>query len=233
MAIVLGLTTASPRGGVAIWRDGDIVAAEHYEDEKRHAERIFTVVRSVVSAAGLERSAIDAIGCDVGPGSFTGVRVGLASAKGMALALGRPLYPVGALEAMAAAAFAEAPAVIERMVALLDAKRGEVFVGAYGRDGRPLREASHAPAGEVLASLKELVHDQGLRFCGRAAEVLGVPSDRRIDAAAAQLPDASWIARLAADQLAAGAAPDLADVEPVYLRAPDAKRPKQVVSPFV
>jgi tRNA threonylcarbamoyladenosine biosynthesis protein TsaB len=233
VAVVLGLTTASPRGGVALWRDGEVLAAEHYEDEKRHAERIFDVVRTVMGRAGVERADLTALSCDIGPGSFTGVRVGVASAKGMALALGVPLYPVGSLEAMAAAAFERAAPGVELVTALLDAKRGEMFVAIYARDGSENQQPVHVPAPEALTQLGSLVDQPTLRFCGRAAEVLGVTVESRIDAVACELPDASWIARLGAQQLAAGAAPDLAAIEPAYLRAPDAKRPKLVPSPFV
>jgi len=233
LSMVLGLTTASPRGSVALWRDGEVVAAEHYEDEMRHAERLFAVVRSVMRVAGVERADIDALSCDVGPGSFTGVRVGVASAKGMALALERPLYPVGSLEAMAAAAFEVAGPEVEQIAPLLDAKRGEIFVAIYDRSGAESRPASHVPAGETLAHLGPAAQQPALRFCGRAAAALGIAADRCVHTAASALPDAGWIARLGAARLAAGPAPELSLMEPAYLRPPDAKRPQLVASPFV
>src|SRR5690606_17703941 len=104
MSMVLGITTASPRGGACVLDGSRVAGRAGYEDEMRHAEQLFATIDEALAAAGLGRGALEAIACDVGPGSFTGVRVGLASAKGIALALGVPLLPVLSLEAMAGAA---------------------------------------------------------------------------------------------------------------------------------
>src|SRR4051812_25416291 len=104
---VLALSTSTPRGSVAVVDDGAVLASVAYVDLKSHAERIFGSIDLALAKAGLERSTIAAVACDLGPGSFTGVRVGVASAKGIALALGVPVFGVSSLEVMAAAAFTE------------------------------------------------------------------------------------------------------------------------------
>jgi tRNA threonylcarbamoyladenosine biosynthesis protein TsaB len=109
--------------------------------------------------AGADRTSLDAIACDVGPGSFTGIRVGLAAAKGIALALDIPLVPVTSLEALAAAARiggAEGP-----IVAVLDARRGEIFVQRF--DGAEPGEPKHVPRSAIGDLLR--AHPDAV-FCG-------------------------------------------------------------------
>ena len=130
---ILAFTTATPRCSVVVV-DGDLeLARGGYDDEMRHAERLFGVVDEVLGAAKLRRDEIDAIACDVGPGSFTGVRVGLASAKGMALGLEIPLVGVCGLAAMADAARQTCPEGV--VVPVTDGKRGELFLAAYDAQG--------------------------------------------------------------------------------------------------
>lgn len=219
--ILLGLSTSTPRGSVAVARDGAPAAAAAYVDLQGHAERLFHAVDEALAAAGAARAALGAIACDVGPGSFTGVRVGVASAKGIAVALGLPLVGVVSLEAMAAAAFAEGAAAPEdTVIAALDAKKGEIFAAAYRASGacvippetRPLAGASLdlAGAGRVV-------------IVGEIAASLALPAGARLARGPAlDLPDAAWIARIAARRLAEGDRGGAEDVEPLYVRAPDA-----------
>ena len=78
---LLALSTATPRCSVAVVDDDRVLAQGGYDDEMRHAERLFGLVDEVLASAGVERGELEAIACDLGPGSFTGVRVGVASAK--------------------------------------------------------------------------------------------------------------------------------------------------------
>jgi tRNA threonylcarbamoyladenosine biosynthesis protein TsaB len=211
--ITLGISTATARGGAALLR-GDVLLGEaSYEDEMKHAERLFAALDAAMQAACLQRDAIEAVACDIGPGSFTGVRVGLASAKGIALALGVPLVGVCSLEAMAAAAFA-ADVQAELVCPVLDAKRGETFVAVYDRELSAVKTPAHVDARDTLAWVGDTTR---IRFCGRRAlELLG--DAQCIDAPGCALPDAGWVARLAARRPGG----DLGLLEPLYLRAPDA-----------
>jgi tRNA threonylcarbamoyladenosine biosynthesis protein TsaB len=226
---VLAITTTTPRCSVALLSaaspfEAAVLAMDGYEDGMAHAERLFGVVDRVMASAALERAAIRAIACDVGPGSFTGVRVGLAAAKGMALALAVPLWPVGSLATMAAAAFAdERAANLERMACLLDAKRGELFVAVVGRDGAPIEPCKHVALDQVEPWLATLREDDACGFVGRATEGLELPGARVFRDDACELPRADWLARLALQAAAATEPPELAAVEPVYVRGPDAK----------
>src|SRR5262249_49911307 len=123
---VLALSTSTPRGSAALVRDGETLAAVAYADLEGHAERIFAAIDAVLAQAGVDRGALDGTACDVGRGSFTGVRVGVSAAKGIAMALDRPLLGVTSLEAMAAAAFAAGAAAAGDVAApTIDAKKSE------------------------------------------------------------------------------------------------------------
>ncbi len=218
---ILGLTTATPQGSVALLRGDSLLASCVYADEMRHAERLFDTVDQVLADACWPRGLITAIACDVGPGSFTGVRVGVASAKGMALSLGVPLIPVGSLEAMAMAAFTVRPRSMTHVACVIDAKRRENFYAVYDRQLRARRGPAHVPVTDTGAALGSFGHDETVGLCGQAADGLGLVSSRIVDGPACRFPHAEWIARRALARSAAPI-PELAEVEPLYLRAPDA-----------
>jgi tRNA threonylcarbamoyladenosine biosynthesis protein TsaB len=213
---ILALSTSTPRGTVALVEDGRVLGAASYEDLAGHAERIFGAIDEALRVAALTRGAIQGIACDVGPGSFTGVRVGVAATKGIALALGVPTAGIGSLEAMAAAARQARPC--DAVFAAIDAKKGEVFVAAYDSAGGVVLAPRHVlreEAGAVAAALLGRIVCVGAILSeleGFAGNVL------RGDAT--DLPDAAALGLLAS---ARGVSRDPAELDPVYVRAPDAK----------
>jgi tRNA threonylcarbamoyladenosine biosynthesis protein TsaB len=228
---ILALSTSTPRGSVAVLADGAAPGAAVYTDLQGHAERVFQAIDEALAAAGIERRAIEAIACDKGPGSFTGVRVGVATGKGIAIGLGIPLVGVVSLEAMAAAAFAEGAAGEgDVVVAAVDAKKDEIFVAAYERAGAPgpgVREIAPprcAPrSAEALAIAGE---SRRIVVIGEIAASIDPPPPGLLRGPALDLPDAAWIARLGALRLASadpGEPGDPALIEPLYVRPPDAK----------
>ena len=217
---ILALSTSTPRGSAAVMIDGTLAASSAYVDLQGHAERIFEVIDDALARASLARGEIEAIACDIGPGSFTGVRVGVATAKGIAVTLEIPLIGVTSLEAMAAAAFAEgAAAPADLVMPAIDAKKSEVFLAAYDASLTPLLPPCTRPA--ISASFT-LPSPSRIVVVGEIASSLdpSIPRGPAFD-----LPDALWIARLAAPRLASGLAADAAIVEPLYVRPPDAKLP--------
>lgn len=223
---LLALSTTTPRGSAALLLPGREPFSASYVDLQGHAERIFQAIDEALALGGIDRREIEALACDIGPGSFTGVRVGVASAKGIALALGLPLIGVVSLQAMAAAGFAAlgAPAGAV-MLAALDAKKSEVFRAAYA-----LGEAGElvellAPAAAAQGAEAPAITGEGRRVC-YVGEILA-----SIDPAPAELlrgpsldlPDAAWIGRLALARLLAGERGDPALVEPLYVRDADAR----------
>jgi tRNA threonylcarbamoyladenosine biosynthesis protein TsaB len=225
---ILALSTSTPRGSAAIFDEGAALAAVAYADLKGHAERIFAAIDAALAEAGVARAELSALACDVGPGSFTGARVGVASVKGIALALGVPVVGVLSLEAMAAAAFGErAAGEGDVVLAAIDAKKNEVFLAAYAFDAEALRPIlSPCCCADLSSALPLLGQPRRVVVVGEIAASVDLRAAPRVELArgpALDLPCAVWVARLAAARLAAGAGVDPAVLEPFYVRAPDAK----------
>lgn len=225
---VLGISTSTSRGSAAVVEDGRLLGAAAYVDLQGHAERIFGAIDEALAAARITASGIDALACDVGPGSFTGVRVGVAAAKGIALALGLRVAPVGSLEAMAACALG-AGAEGALMVPMIDARKGEIFAAVYDSSLKPRLPPRHLPRSDVPALLRELAAEGRLILLGEvAAELDDLPADLLGDRSGERsgdgvgLPDAASVARRGLVVLDLGPC-DPADLEPLYVRAPDAK----------
>lgn len=181
---------------------------------KGHSERIAGFARDAAAEAGTGFDALDRIGVTVGPGSFTGLRVGLAFAKGLAAALDRPVVGVSTLDALAASVV-DAPAV----AALIDARRGQVYArfwrgGAAGGPAEALTLEAAAARIAGMAAGGVLVGSGAALFADLAAG----PGRRPLDGPA---PEA--LARLAA-----AAEPARAPAAPLYLRAPDATPPTRL-----
>ena len=137
MMWVLALDTSSPGGAVALLRDDEPAVERAGDPALSHAERLPRAIADVLAEAGLPPSALDLLAVASGPGAFTGLRVGLATVQGLALALDRPAIGVSALAAAAWRAFAGEPAMAVCGV-WLDAARGDVFAAAFGRPAAPL-----------------------------------------------------------------------------------------------
>lgn len=215
---LLALSTSTPHGSVALVDAGDadrVLATAAHDDLAGHAERLFALIDQVLADARLDKTSISAIACDLGPGSFTGVRVAVASAKGVALALGLPVVGVTSLEALAARAFADGRAKPGNLVAAtLDAKKGEVFLALLDASLEPVVPPAHVARGAALHVLTSAAQ-------GRPFTVIGEPL---LDPSAPpELPEAAWIARVGAARLKAVGGVDPAALEPLYVRPPDAK----------
>lgn len=227
---VLGMDTATAATAVALTlADGG--ARELRDDpppgaHPGHATRLLTMAGELVEDAGIDWQAIDRVAVGVGPGTFTGLRVGVATARALAQSLAAQLVGVGSLDALATAALGEHGGVI----AVIDARRGEVFAAPYraGADGSPQRLARSRAlpprdVGELAA---------GLRADGSGPVAVGDGARRyRAELEAAGLlvpPDPSPLHRVAARAVCAlGArvpgAQELLDVVPDYHRRPDAE----------
>ena len=207
--IVLGLDTCLNACSVAVL-DGDRVLAHATETMARgHQERLAPMAQMVMAAAALPFSRLDRIGATVGPGSFTGLRVGVAFAKGLASALSIPAVGVGALEALAA----EGPGLV---AAVIDARRDQVYLQVF-EAGEALMAPDVLPIGTAAARLVELAMGRPLTLVGSGAPLLA----QAAPGAAMLTPDgcdARHVARLAA-------ARSPTPIRPLYLRAPDAKLP--------
>ena len=212
--LVLALDTCLAACQAALVRDGAPVAVASEPMAKGHQERLGPMLQAMFGEAGLEPRDVDRIGVTVGPGSFTGLRVGLAFAKGLALALGKPLVGLTSLEALGAGA------PVGLSLALIDARREQAYWQAF-RDGSPL----NTPQASVLAAIVDwtIDHDSPAALIGPGAGLLAgrLPTAEVIPRTA---PDPLILARLTAER-------DPGSVRPLYLRTPDAKLPGGV-DPF-
>jgi len=202
--IVLALDTALAATSAAVLKDGEALAAQSEPMERGHSERVGGLVRGVMAQSGVGFGDLDRIGVTVGPGSFTGLRVGLAFAKGLAVALNIPCVGVGALEALALSHGGGG-----RICAAIDARRGQVYFQAF-EDGASLDAPAILPieaANQRLEGLPTLV--------GSGAALLTAPEGAVIDLRPYADPVA--VARLAER------VEDPTRPAPLYLRAPDAK----------
>jgi len=219
MTVVLGFDTATPHTVVAVV-DGDREPVElrHVPapgERPGHAEQLLPLARRALAALGLRFADVRRLAVGVGPGTFTGVRIGVATARALAQAGGADAVPVGTLHALAVAAGHDGP-----VLAVLDARRGEAFAAAWS--GAELLVEPVAVAPERLGALVEgggepwrAVGDGAIRFRGQleAADVSVPPDTSPLHAVSAVAT-----CRLAAD----GDAVAVARLVPCYVRAPDA-----------
>lgn len=212
------------------WQDGHGVwlLREAYEPRTTgHAERLFPMIAEVMEGAGLVFSAIDRIAVTLGPGTFTGVRVGVASARAFALATGKPVVGMTSLAVMAhrAEQLLGAARGGRRMVVAVDARRGMVYAQLFGDGGVETNEA-------LLLAPEEAAHAIGREpalIVGSAAPAVAAAVTAAGGKAEARLPDLQPHARTLAV-----IAPELAPTDPVkplYLRLPDAKAPGDALLP--
>jgi len=193
---------------------GSIV--ESAEIGRGHAQEILGMVDRVLAQGELTLGRLAGIAAGIGPGSFTGVRVSVAVAQGLAFGAGLPVVPVASLEALALAAIERGA---ERALACLDARMGEVYWGCFAAEpGRLL--ASLGPIAVGSAVTVRLPDERPYRGIGRGFEAH--PSLERlceIDPAGRRaLPDARQVARLGARRLSLGEGIDPAELEPLYVR---------------
>lgn len=217
---LLALDTATEACSAAVWVDGAVCA--HFEVAGRdHTQRLLPVVAGVLAEAGLGYSQLDGLICGVGPGSFAGVRIGVAFAKGVALARALPLLGISSLTLMAQRALSAPTA--QRVLVAIDARMGEVYWQAFERGA----DGMATPLGEAVVAAPEAVplpaspgpwlaagtgwgsYEAALRqrIGGTLMQLDGTLLPRAADAFALALPI-----------FARGAAPAADAMQPIYLR---------------
>jgi tRNA threonylcarbamoyladenosine biosynthesis protein TsaB len=217
---ILGIESSSRRGSVALLDGERLVASVEHEEPNSHAERLLPLLEQLLVDAGWPKSSLDRLAVGVGPGSFTGLRAGIALAEGLSVGLDRPLWGVGSLLAMARGALAEHSGPC---CALLDARRSELFAAVYDSELRELR----APLALPIEELSEFLAASGVAtVVGEVA--LTLDHGRRIATGRTlELPHARWVAALAAELDEASSPP-----EPQYVRGIGATLPTLPRSPI-
>lgn len=225
---VLAVDTATETGSVAVVLDGVVLAEIAARVSSLHGETLMPHIERALASAGFGPTDIDLLAVGSGPGSFTGVRIGVATVKGLAIALGRPVASVRSSRVIARAAFGAV-----RVVAI-DAKKNEVFASAFqaSADGRltVLIEDVHGAPEEVgrrfrarLGDVALVVVGSGLRAhpgfaLGLGAPIVTAPSEL-------EAPRAAILALEAVEAFVSHGPEDLSTLEPAYVRGADALLP--------
>ena len=224
---VLAIDTSGPVAGCALLREGRIAHLAVMNHGLTHSETIMPAVDAALQAAGLSCRDVDVFAAVAGPGSFTGVRIGVCAAKGLAHAAGKPCARVHALEALAMNFYG----FDGLCCPILDARRGQVYCAAFdmsrGMPQRALEDAAQ-PLQEFLARLPG---DRRLVFVGDGVPVHAEAVKQALGERALIAPENLRDLRADAACLLAAARPDTwvpaAQLRPIYLRAPQAERERK------
>jgi len=222
---VLGIETATRVCAVALVRDAQVMSEESIEEENVHAEKVLTLMDRALAAAGCSVREVDAIAVSIGPGSFTGLRIGLSTAKGLAVGLGKTLVAVPTLLALAhrvvRAGELEGPASV---LSVVDARRDEVYCQCFHAEAgvlTPLWEESDLSMRDLIGRL----HGQEVVAtgdgCGKLSAFLnGRQTGARIRFADERIAkcSAASVALLGEALVHEGCRSDPRTLEPVYIK---------------
>ena len=216
---VLGIETSTPRGEVAVVGPGEAPASLGLQQDLRHGRDLVPCIQRLLGQQGWHAASVEAVAVSLGPGSYTGLRVGLACAKTFAYATGARLVGVGSLQVVAA----NAGDTTDVILAVADAQRGELYSARY-RIERGV-SVSHDPVcilglpdAVALAGTSGLVVGPGLaRYAADFAH-----AGCRLAHEDTWYPRAEWVARLGCERLRQGHTLDVHTAEPIYMRRPAA-----------
>ncbi len=218
------LDTATAACTVDLWSGGAVRARRIEAMTRGHAEALLPMVEATMAEARLAYADLDLIAATVGPGTFTGLRVGLAAARGLALAAGKPIVGVSTLEALAHGVAGDARSG-RAVAAVLDARRGEVYMQIFGEDLAPLgppRAIAPRAVIELLPAGPVVIVGDGAPLVTAA---LGHARADVFAAEAPRLPDAATVAELCATRFADPDSRPGVPPSPLYLRPSGARLP--------
>lgn len=222
MSIILNIETATTNCSVSVSKDGNtIVLKEDYDKNYSHAERLHVYIDEVLKEANIESNQLDAIAVSKGPGSYTGLRIGVSAAKGLCFALNKPLISIPTLEALAHQVVSNDGVI----VAMLDARRMEVYAAIFDSNYNQIKETQ----AEILdeSSFKEYLNKGKVYFIGNGVEktkaLISHPNAIFIEN---KLPSANEMGSLATFKYKKSDFEDVAYFEPYYLKDFVALKPK-------
>lgn len=222
---ILAIDTASSVSSVAVASEGKLRSEVTVEAGRTHSETLLSHIEGALSFAGVERSALRGVAVSIGPGSFTGLRIGLATAKAIAYGLGIPLVGVSTLAALALAF----PVPDVHTLVLMDAQKGNAYAGLYEwragslHEVRPVRVAPLAEAIAEAADMGKPVLLTGELVLKKRARLGNLPDNVTLAPAHLLTARASHVAWLGIARLVAGERDDLMTLEPFYIRRSEAE----------
>ena len=222
MSLILCIETGTDICSVGVARDGELVSLRESDEGRDHAKKVGVFVDELLRETGISPDELDAVAVGMGPGSYTGLRIGVSFAKGLCYGLGIPLVAVGSLDAMAAVAIEDNDAGIldvdnwENAVLcpMVDARRMEVYTRLFDAKGNALSDVTAEVVTEqTFADVR--CERQLVMFGNGAAKCREVLHDATYINIT---PSARGLARLAEQRLSAGQTEDIAYFEPFYLK---------------
>ncbi|MBI3587135.1 MAG: tRNA (adenosine(37)-N6)-threonylcarbamoyltransferase complex dimerization subunit type 1 TsaB [Ignavibacteriales bacterium] len=215
---VLGIETSTAVCAVGLVREGKDAIERSLIESHIHSEKLLTLVQEVVAEASIGLSEIDCIAISIGPGSFTGLRIGLSTAKGLCYALGKQLVAVSTFEALAKAAFDLYPE-ISKVVVMIDAKKSEYYVGRFEKTNEAIKPLSEIQVLSCADAVSSVVPDtRTLILTDSASEVVTAGGTSEFVKDVHQFCRASVVAQLGFQKARANAVADIASLEPMYLK---------------
>ena len=224
MALILSIETGTDVCSVALANDGELMALRESDEGRDHAKKVALYVDELLRETGVQPDDLDAIAVGKGPGSYTGLRIGVSFAKGMCYALNIPLIAVGSLDALTEVAREDYDAgildieddewAVARLCPMVDARRMEVYAQVFDNEGKPLSDVS---AEVITEDSFSAWHNDGklVIFGNGSSKCVETLSDALHVAVA---PSARGIVRLAEEAFNAGRFEDIAYFEPFYLK---------------
>ncbi|MGS2762116.1 tRNA (adenosine(37)-N6)-threonylcarbamoyltransferase complex dimerization subunit type 1 TsaB [Sinomicrobium sp. M5D2P9] len=215
MAVILNIETSTTNCSVCLAKDGESLVIKEQDDVNySHSENLHVFIRDVMERASMSLSEIDAIAVSMGPGSYTGLRIGVSTAKGLSYSLDKPLIAIPTLQVLASVYTIESGVVLP----LLDARRMEVYSAVYDKDHQPVRETR----AEIITeeSFGEWLENGRVYFTGNGAEKCkGVISHANaVFPEKTEVPSASGMTLLAEKKFKTGGFENVAYFEPYYLK---------------
>ena len=219
--LILGIESATSRVGCALGGPEGVLAARESAEPRRHAESLVPQIAETLKESGVAIADIKVIAVDVGPGLYTGLRVGIATAVTMADALGAAMVPVTSLELVAHQARRSCGR--RRIDAVIDARRGELFHAAFGPNGDPISEPVVLTPRDLTVMLSNEDRDTLLVGDGVEAHSATFAQEGFGTERGPVYPSAETIVELAVSAAAAGRTVSPKEIKPLYLRGPDAQ----------
>lgn len=219
---ILGVDSSTGACSVALRRGTDVLAVRREDMTRGQSERLAPMAEDVMREAGLGFEALDAVAVSRGPGSFTGLRIGLAFARGLGQALCIPAIGITGFDAVARAARAETDAAPDALAVILESRRADLFLQIFKPDGTADGMPAALPADAIAAQLVTLAVSGPVLLAGDAADKVAVLLGSACIRSPATVPDAEDVSALGLALLDAGTESPAA---PLYLRAPDVTHP--------